>query len=127
MSAGLASTLPLPRMTTKRMTDFRCGLNDYLIGAGAAAGETLTYEQVAREFIADAPPNYLAQHLDAISWHHFVHGRPLLSAIVVYKYTNNVGPGFWIMVEREMRTPVADKAQFLANMQRSVFAYWRLS
>jgi len=101
-------------------------MREILIGV-ARRGETITYEELEAEMKrvhGSCSPHWrLGSHLGRISHHERWQGRPLLSAVVVNR-DGSVGPGFWKMVEDEMRVPVLGREQFYANTLSVVYAYW---
>jgi hypothetical protein len=73
-------------------------------------------------------PNHrrvLGQHLGAISEQEALHGRPMLSAIVVHKGSKRLGSGFYQLGEElRLKSVGEDEDDFAEREMRLVFEYW---
>jgi hypothetical protein len=97
--------------------------------AAAKEGRTVSYTDAGAVIgLSMRNPNHrrvLGQHLGAISEQEALHGRPMLSAIVVHKGSKRLGSGFYQLGEElRLKSVGEDEDDFAEREMRLVFEYW---
>jgi hypothetical protein len=120
-SGGGRSTPPEPVTVDDDLVAF-------LVDA-ARQGRTVSYTEAGAVIgLSMRNPNHrrvLGQHLGAISEQEALHGRPMLSAIVVHKGSKRLGSGFYQLGEElRLKSIGEDEDDFAERELRLVFEYW---
>jgi len=94
----------------------------------ARKGETDCYENIGRLVglsMSDEGRYKLATYLEEISRYEFEHGRPLLSAVVVWKDAPLPGAGFFTLARQLGLLHEEDDVVFYSKELVRVHDYWR--
>lgn len=118
---GGGSTPPKPVAVDEDLVAF--------LVAAAREGRTVSYTDAGAVIgLSMRNPNHrrlLGQHLGAISEQEALHGRPMLSAIVVHKGSKRLGSGFYQLGEElRLKSVGEDEDDFAERELRLTFAYW---
>ena len=93
----------------------------------AREGELITYKELSQK-MGGPGRGYIGEVLKQICQGEHRHARPLLGTLVVHKYDQFPGNGFWkssVMPESIKNSSREDKKNFWENEKTKVYEYWQ--
>ncbi len=92
----------------------------------AKEGELITYKELSQR-MGGPCRGYIGEVLKQLCQGEHRHGRPLLGTLVVHKYDQFPGNGYWksSVVPESIRNGSRDKKKFWGNERKNIYEHWQ--